>query len=189
MMARILAFFMFLTIPATGMAQDNFSDYFRDSSLYMAFTSEAKNKRLRILTIDSLLYQPGWNGPDRLPIKSPSSSHRRILMLSGKDDTIFSHSYSSLIDEWLALGGTHRDYDGSLVMENMMIAANSLGLGSCWIHRAKETFETEEGKQILASLGITEDYVGIGNCILGYAAPEALKTQSPRKKDFVVWAK
>lgn len=84
--------------------------------------------------------------------------------------------------------GTHI-YDGSLVMENMMIAANSLGLGSCWIHRAKETFETEEGKQILASLGITEDYVGIGNCILGYAAPEALKTQSPRKKDFVVWAK
>ena len=40
-------------------------------------------------------------------------------------------------------------YDGSLVMENMMLAANSLGLGSCWIHRAKEEFETEEGKEIL----------------------------------------
>jgi len=82
-----------------------------------------------------------------------------------------------------------RVYDGSLVMENMMIAANSLGLGSCWIHRAKETFETEEGKQILAELGIADEYEGIGNCILGYAAPDALKQQSPRKEDFVVWVK
>lgn len=80
-------------------------------------------------------------------------------------------------------------YDGALVMENLMIAANSLGLGSCWIHRAKETFETEEGKQILKELGIEDEYVGIGNCILGYAAPDALKPQAPRKEDFVVWAK
>lgn len=80
-------------------------------------------------------------------------------------------------------------YDGSLVMENLMIAANSLGLGSCWIHRAKETFESAEGKQILAELGIADEYVGIGNCILGYAAPDALKPQTPRKEDFIVWAK
>lgn len=82
-----------------------------------------------------------------------------------------------------------RVYDGTLVMENMMIAANSLGLGSCWIHRAKETFETEEGKEILRELGITEEYEGIGNCILGYAAPDALKPQAPRKEDYVVWVK
>ena len=82
-----------------------------------------------------------------------------------------------------------RIYDGSLVMENMMIAANSLGLGSCWIHRAKETFETEEGKQILRDLGITEEYEGIGNCIVGYAAPDALKPQVPRKDDYIVWVK
>lgn len=82
-----------------------------------------------------------------------------------------------------------RIYDGSLVMENMMIAANSLGLGSCWIHRAKETFESKEGKQILAELGINEEYEGIGNCILGYAALDALKPQAPRKEDYVVWVK
>lgn len=82
-----------------------------------------------------------------------------------------------------------RVYDGSLVMENLMIAAQSLGLGSCWIHRAKETFETEEGRQILRDLGVTDEYEGIGNCILGYAAPDALKPQSPRKDDFVVWVK
>lgn len=82
-----------------------------------------------------------------------------------------------------------RVYDGSLVMENLMIAANSLGLGSCWIHRAKETFETAEGKQILHDLGLTDEYEGIGNCILGYAAPDALKPQNPRKDDYVVWVK
>ena len=82
-----------------------------------------------------------------------------------------------------------RVYDGSLVMENMMIAANSLGLGSCWIHRAKETFETEEGKQILRDLGLEGEYEGIGNCIVGYAADDALKPQSPRKDDYVVWVK
>lgn len=82
-----------------------------------------------------------------------------------------------------------RIYDGSLVMENMMIAANSLGLGSCWIHRAKESFETEEGRAILRELGITDEYEGIGNCILGYTAPDALKPQKPRKDDYVVWVK
>ena len=59
-------------------------------------------------------------------------------------------------------------YDGSVVMENMMLAATSLNLGSCWIHRAKEMFETEDGKKILQSLGISGNYEGIGNCILGY---------------------
>ncbi|MCQ2229052.1 MAG: nitroreductase [Bacteroidales bacterium] len=82
-----------------------------------------------------------------------------------------------------------RIYDGSLVMENMMIAAQSLGLGSCWIHRAKETFELEEGKKILKELGISGEYEGIGNCILGYAAPDALKPQNPRKDDYIVWVK
>ena len=64
-------------------------------------------------------------------------------------------------------------YDGPLVMENMMLAAHSLGLGACWIHRAKETFAKPEGKAILARLGITEEYEGIGNCIVGYEDGEA----------------
>lgn len=80
-----------------------------------------------------------------------------------------------------------RVYDGSIVLENMLLAAHSLGLGACWIHRAKEMFETEEGKQILQDLGITEEYEGIGHCILGYPAPDALKPQSPRKPDYVRW--
>lgn len=75
-------------------------------------------------------------------------------------------------------------YDGSLVMGNLMLAAHELGVGSCWIHRAREMFETEEGKAILKELGVEGEYEGIGNCILGYAdcpAPEA----RPRKENYV----
>ena len=75
-------------------------------------------------------------------------------------------------------------YDGPLVMGNLMLAAHDLGIGSCWIHRAKEVFDSEEGKAILRELGIEGDYEGIGNCILGYAdgpLPEA----APRKENYV----
>jgi nitroreductase len=58
-------------------------------------------------------------------------------------------------------------YDGSLAMGNLLNAAWSLGVGACWIHRAKEVFETKEGKEILAKAGITDDVEGIGFCILG----------------------
>lgn len=79
-------------------------------------------------------------------------------------------------------------YDGSLVMGNLMLAAHALGLGSCWIHRAKETFETEEGKALLKQLGIECDYEGIGNCILGYS-DEPAKDPVPRKSDYIHYVK
>ena len=75
-------------------------------------------------------------------------------------------------------------YDGSLVIGNMMLAAHSLNIGSCWIHRAKEEFETEEGKEILKSLGIEGDYEGIGHCILGYVEGEE-PSPLPRKENIV----
>lgn len=64
-------------------------------------------------------------------------------------------------------------YDGSLVMQNLMLAAHELGLGSCWIHRAKEEFELPEGKELLKSLGIEDEYEGIGHRIIGYADGDA----------------
>ena len=75
-------------------------------------------------------------------------------------------------------------YDGSLVMGNLMNAAHSLGIASCWIHRAKEEFDSAEGKAILKDLGIEGDYEGIGHCILGYAAQEN-KTAAPRKDHYI----
>lgn len=75
-------------------------------------------------------------------------------------------------------------YDGSLVLGNLMLAAHALGLGSCWIHRAKEEFESEEGKSLLAAWGIQGAYEGIGHCVIGYPAAEAAKA-APRKADFI----
>ena len=83
--------------------------------------------------------------------------------------------------------GTHV-YDGSLVMGNLMLAAHAEGVASCWIHRAKEEFESEEGRQILRDLGIEGDYEGIGHCILGYADGEEPQPK-PRKTSYVYWAK
>jgi nitroreductase len=79
-------------------------------------------------------------------------------------------------------------YDGSLVMGNLMNAAEALGVNSCWIHRAKEEFESAEGKEILKSLGIVGDYEGIGHLVLGYASAP-LKPATPRKENYVYYAK
>ncbi|MCR5516729.1 MAG: nitroreductase [Lachnospira sp.] len=77
-------------------------------------------------------------------------------------------------------------YDGSLVMGNLMNAAESLGVGSIWINRAKQEFESEFGQKILDRLGIEGEYEGIGHCALGYAAAEAPKP-APRKADYVYY--
>lgn len=77
--------------------------------------------------------------------------------------------------------------DGSLVLGNLMNAAYSLGLGSCWIHRAKEEFETDEGKELLKEWNISENYVGIGHCILGY--PEEKSEAKPRKDGYIRFVK
>lgn len=79
-------------------------------------------------------------------------------------------------------------YDGSLVMGNMMLAAHSLGLGSIWIHRAKQEFETEEYQKLLKELGMDGEYEGVGHCVLGYIdgdSPEA----APRKENRVFYVK
>lgn len=77
-------------------------------------------------------------------------------------------------------------YDGSLVLGNMMLAAHSLGLGSIWIHRAKEEFESEEWQQLLADLGVEGEWEGIGHCAVGYADGE-IPEAAERKENRVFW--
>ena len=69
-------------------------------------------------------------------------------------------------------------------MGNLLNAAHAVGLGSCWIHRAREVFDSPEGKALLKKWGVPEKYVGIGNCILGYAAQPAAAPK-PRKADYI----
>lgn len=74
--------------------------------------------------------------------------------------------------------------DGSLVMGNLMNAAHSVGVGSCWINRAKELFDMPEGKALLKKWGLSETYRGVGNCILGYA-DGPIPAPKPRKADYI----
>ena len=77
-------------------------------------------------------------------------------------------------------------YDGCAVLTNMANAAEAVGLASCWIHRAKEEFESEEGKALLRELGIEGDYVGVDHLVLGYAAKQGAPAPQ-RKPDYVRW--
>lgn len=77
-------------------------------------------------------------------------------------------------------------YDGSLVMGELMLAAHSEGVGSCWIHRAKETFERPEWKQWLRSIGLEGDYEGVGHCALGYVEGE-YPAPIPRKEGRIIF--
>ena len=75
--------------------------------------------------------------------------------------------------------------DGSLVLGNLMNAAKAIGLGSCWINRAKEVFDSEEGKALLKKWSVEGEWIGIGNCILGY--PDEDPAMKPRKENFVYY--
>lgn len=77
-------------------------------------------------------------------------------------------------------------YDGSCVMANLLNAAHAIGLGACWIHRAKEAFESDTGKALLKKWGIEGDYEGIGNCVVGYPWGE-FPAPKAHKDDYVVY--
>lgn len=75
-------------------------------------------------------------------------------------------------------------YDGSCVMDNLLNAAWAMGVGSCWIHRAKEELESDFGKKLLESLGIVSDYIGVGHVALGYFDGEP-PLPKPRKENYI----
>jgi nitroreductase len=75
--------------------------------------------------------------------------------------------------------------DGSLVLGTLLNAANAIGVGACWIHRAKEVFESPDGKALLEKWGLKENYRGVGFCLLGYASG-ALPSPAPRKQGYII---
>lgn len=77
--------------------------------------------------------------------------------------------------------------DGSLVIGNILNAASSLGIGSCWIHRAREEFDSLQGKELLKVWGLSEDYIGVGHVVLGYPNDEFTFNKKEIKEDYVVY--
>lgn len=76
--------------------------------------------------------------------------------------------------------------DGSLVIGNMLNAAHAIGVGACWIHRAREEIESLQGKELLKVWNIPDNYIGIGHVILGYPADDFEPVENPRKEDYVI---
>lgn len=77
--------------------------------------------------------------------------------------------------------------DGSLVIGNILNAAHAIGVGACWIHRAREEFDSPQGKELLKVWSIPDNYIGIGHVVLGYPSSEFVARETPRKDDYIVY--
>ncbi|MCQ2592262.1 MAG: nitroreductase [Treponema sp.] len=116
-----------------------------------------------------------------------SKENAKIMGQSGDFDPFYGAPVILIVIANKGLSGTYL-YDGSLVMGNLMNAAESLGIANIWIHRAKEEFDSDFGKSILKDLGIEGDWEGIGHVALGYADEGGVNAAAPRK-DNVHWIK
>lgn len=106
-------------------------------------------------------------------------------VMGGEGDPFYGAP--TIVVVFAASTGSTDTADACLVMGNLMNAAHDVGLGSCWIHRAKETFETEEGRALMEKWGVPAGMVGVGHAILGYAA-DPLPEARPRKEGYVLYA-
>jgi len=157
------------------------------------FKAEMPPKEMIEQVIDAGLYAAsGKNEQAVITIAVTNKEFRDKLMKDNRDVGGWAESYDPFYGApviLIVLGRKSRItyvYDGSLVIGNMMLAAHSLGLGSIWIHRAKEEFETEEYQDLLKELGIEGEWEGIGHCALGYMDCE-LPAPPQRKDGRVYW--
>ena len=156
-----------------------------------SYSSKPVEKELLDEILEAGMYAPSGKGlqsPLMVVVTDPERVYDLSMMNAAVLGTDTDPFYGAGTVVIVFADSTVRTYieDGSLVMGNLMNAAHSLGVDSCWIHRAREVFETPEGKALMKKWGIDEKYKGIGNCILGYAdkpVPEA----KPRKGDYVIF--
>lgn len=143
-----------------------------------SYKSEPVDEAIVEKVIEAGLYAAsGMNRQDSIIISVSNKELRdRLSRLNaavmGASDRDPFYGAPNVLVVLTSMENPNRVYDGSLVIGNMLLEAHSLGIGSCWIHRAKEVFQSEEGKKILAELGVTGEYEGIGNVILGYVDGE-----------------
>lgn len=155
------------------------------------FKPDAVPKELVDQILEAGLYAP--SGMGKQPVIFMAISNKDIIKkLSAVNAEIFGKEFDPFYGAPLAivvLSDTSRPthvQDGSLAMENLMLAAHSLGLGSCWIHRAKETFERDEWKQFLKNNSVEGSYEGVAICVIGYADMEAEAAPRQDKRVFYV---
>lgn len=152
------------------------------------YPEQIKDKELNAV-LEAGMYAPtgrGMQSPIMIVVQKPELIQKLSKMnadVMGVDTDPFYGAPTVIIVLADKSRNTYKE-DGSLVMGNLLNAAHAVGLGSCWIHRAKEVFESEEGKEMLKEWGIEGDYEGIGHCILGYA--KEVVPAKPRKENYVI---
>ena len=109
------------------------------------------------------------------------------MRVKNLDSTPF-YGAPSVVLVFAKIGCSEPFADGCLALQNMMLAAHSIGLGSCWINCVKKIFDTDDGKALKSKLGLGDDYMSVGSVILGYAAQD-LPAAAPRKDDYVIYVK
>lgn len=151
-----------------------------------SFKSEMPSKDLIDSIIEAGLYAPsGMNRQETIIVAITDREVRGKLskmnasIMGGDSDPFYGAPVILVV--LAKKSDPYRVYNGSVVMENMLLASHSLGLGSIWIHRAKEEFETREGKEILKSLGLGDDWEGIGNCAIGFVNGEYPTTKERKE--------
>ena len=141
------------------------------------------------------ILQAGLYAPSAMNLQSPimlviqdretiSMLSRLNAMVMGRDTDPF-YGAPTVIVVLADKNAPNHVQDASLVMGNLMNAAFSLGVDSCWINRAREVFEMPEARALLREKGISDDYVGVGNCILGYRSGE-LPAAPPRREGRII---
>lgn len=179
------------TQKETCMKEDQTLETLKTRRSIRAYTDQVPDRALLDKVIEAGTFAPtgmGKQSPIIIAVTNKEmrdSLSRMNARIMGSDNDPFYGAPVVLVVLANREIGTYL-YDGSLVMGNLLNAAHAVGLGGCWIHRAKQVFDTPEGKALLAEWGVEGDYEGIGNCILGYPAQE-LPTPKPRKEDYVYW--
>ncbi|MCR5724764.1 MAG: nitroreductase [Treponema sp.] len=157
------------------------------------YTSTAVPKELISEVIDAGLYAPSAMGTQNTAVIAVTDKKLRDRIsamnaaIMGREGFDPFYGAPVILIVLAKKDWANRVYDGSLVMGNLLNAAHAVGLGGIWIHRAKEEFESADGKAILSELGLSDEWEGIGHCALGYAdgtSPAA----APRKENRVIWA-
>ena len=155
-----------------------------------AYKPEQITEEELIQVLEAVLYAPtgmGRQSPVMVVVQDPDMVKKLSAMnaaVMGVSSDPFYGAPTVIVVLADSTIPTYRE-DGSLVMGNLLNAAHAAGIGSCWIHRAREVFSSEEGKALLKEWGLDDRYEGIGHCILGYSDGEYPEAK-PRKEGYII---
>ncbi|MEI3516646.1 MAG: nitroreductase family protein [Clostridia bacterium] len=143
--------------------------------------------------LDAGLYAPSGMGMQSpvMVVVQDKDTMAQIVRMNAAVMNATSNPYYDAPTVILVLAPTDRTTyieDASCVLDTMMLAAHSIGLASRWIHRERQMFETEEGKELMKKWGIPENFAGVGALALGYADCELPEPKEERREGRIIYA-